>query len=67
MSFRMSPAFCFLALLALGCPQSDPDIKDDTAGAESVDADGDGFTTDEDCDDSDVADRKSTRLNSSHT
>jgi hypothetical protein len=50
-----------IALLVLGACRNDPDKPDtdtipieDTA-AEAVDADGDGFTSDEDCDDSDAA------------
>jgi hypothetical protein len=51
--------FTALALLALGACRNDPDKPDtdtiplDDTAAEPVDADGDGFSTDDDCDDGD--------------
>jgi hypothetical protein len=52
MSARLWSAACLIALLSLGCPSPDDPPKDDTSGG-SVDADGDGFASDEDCDDAD--------------
>jgi hypothetical protein len=53
MATRLATLLPLLTLLCLGCPGGDGPIKDDSGGSNAVDADGDGFTTDEDCDDSD--------------
>jgi hypothetical protein len=55
MSARLPLLTLFVALFAYGCDGCDSNnpIKDDTGPDVSVDADGDGYTTDEDCDDSD--------------
>ena len=55
MSARLSILALFVAVMAHGCDGCDNSgpIKDDTGPEVTVDADGDGFTTDEDCDDAD--------------
>jgi hypothetical protein len=48
-----NPSILLLALvLAAGCPDNTKPL-DDTMGNQAIDADGDGFDSDEDCDDSD--------------
>ena len=55
MSMRFSILAIFFAALAHGCDGCDNSgpIKDDTGPEVTVDGDGDGFTTDEDCNDAD--------------
>jgi len=52
MSPRIPLALLLATLLATGCPDNTKPL-DDTMGNEAVDADGDGFNSDEDCDDGD--------------
>ena len=52
MTPRSSLTLLVAVLLATGCPDPNKPI-DDTDGTNAVDADGDGFNSDEDCDDSD--------------
>jgi hypothetical protein len=52
MNPRIYPIILLATLIATGCPDPDKPINDDT-GPSAIDADGDGYTADEDCDDSD--------------
>jgi hypothetical protein len=52
MSARPWTILSLAAILCVGCPPEGDPIKDDT-GVEYTDADGDGYNSDEDCDDSD--------------
>ena len=52
MSVRRSACLLLAVLFATGCPPDSSDPKDDT-GSGLVDADGDGYGSQEDCDDSD--------------
>jgi hypothetical protein len=52
MSSRLSSILLLSLAMTIGCPDGNGPIKDDTAQP-AVDADGDGFSSDEDCDDSD--------------
>ena len=52
MSTRLWTLISLSALISMGCPPPDDTIKDDT-GVEYVDSDGDGYNSDEDCDDGD--------------
>ncbi len=52
MSARLTASLFLAALLATGCPDPNKPV-DDSGGNNAVDADGDGFTTDEDCNDED--------------
>jgi len=52
MSLRSPLALLLTVLLTTGCPDNTKPL-DDTSGGDTVDADGDGFNSDEDCDDGD--------------
>ncbi len=44
-------ALCIISLLALGCPDDPDDTLKEETGVDLVDADGDGYLSNEDCDD----------------
>ncbi len=50
MNLRPPTVLLFAVLLAAGCPDNSKPL-DDTMGNGAIDADGDGFDADEDCDD----------------
>ncbi len=52
MSTRLWTAVSLFALMSLGCPPPEDTLKNET-GVDVVDADGDGYNSDQDCDDGD--------------